>query len=150
MQFCIYSMDEVVTKKFVCKNEDDLRSAAELLLTTFPKHRFFAFYGEMGAGKTTFIKFICEALRAIDIANSPSFSIVNVYKTKDFTEIYHFDFYRIKSLEEVYDIGYEDYFYSDSYCLAEWPEKIESLLPEKNVKVLIDVDHSDGTRIIKF
>jgi tRNA threonylcarbamoyladenosine biosynthesis protein TsaE len=136
-------MDEVVSSKVVCKNEDDLRSAAELLLKTFPKHRFFAFYGEMGAGKTT-------ALQAFDIATSPTFSIVNVYKTKNFSEICHFDFYRIKSLEEVYDIGYEDYFYSDSYCFVEWPEKIESLLPEKNVKILINVDHSDGSRIIKF
>jgi tRNA threonylcarbamoyladenosine biosynthesis protein TsaE len=143
-------MNEAVFVKMVCKNENDLKAIAELLISTYPSHRFFSLYGEMGAGKTTFIKFICEALQSIDTATSPTFSIVNVYKTKNFTEIFHFDFYRLKSLEELYDIGYEDYFYSDSYCFAEWPEKVESLLPEKNVKIFIDVDHVDGSRIIRF
>lgn len=136
--------------RMVCKTEADLKSVAELLLSTFPESRFFSFYGEMGAGKTTFIKFICDALQCIDIVNSPTFSIVNVYKTKNFSEIYHFDLYRLKSLEEVYDIGYEDYFYNDSYCFIEWPDKIENILPEKNVKIYIGVDYSDGSRIISF
>ena len=143
-------MNNVLPSGIVCKNEAELKSVAEVLLKTFPDHRFFSFYGELGAGKTTFIKFICEALQSIDVVSSPTFSIVNVYKTKNFTEIFHFDFYRLKSLEEVYDIGYEDYFYSESYCFIEWPEKIESLLPEKNVKIFIDVDYSDGSRIIRF
>jgi tRNA threonylcarbamoyladenosine biosynthesis protein TsaE len=143
-------MDEVTPTRVICKNESDLVTVAELLLSKFPSYRFFSFYGEMGAGKTAFIKVICEKLDSTDIVNSPTFSIVNVYKTKYFKQIFHFDFYRLKSLEEVYDIGYEDYFYSDSYCFVEWPEKIESLLPDNHVKVYIDVDQSDGTRVIRF
>lgn len=143
-------MADIVSTELICKSENDLKSVAELLLNTYPQHRFFSFYGEMGAGKTTFIKYICDSLQSIDVVNSPTFSIVNVYKTRDFNEIFHFDFYRLKSVVELYDIGYEDYFYSESYCLAEWPEKVESLLPENQVKVFIDVNHSDGSRTIRF
>jgi tRNA threonylcarbamoyladenosine biosynthesis protein TsaE len=143
-------MANTVSTELICKSENDLKSAAEILLNTYPANRFFSFYGEMGAGKTTFIKHICESLQSTDVVNSPTFSIVNVYKTKNFNEIFHFDFYRLKSVVELYDIGYEDYFFSESYCFAEWPEKAESLLPENHVKVFIDVNHTDESRTIRF
>ena len=112
--------------------------------------QFFAFYGKMGAGKTTFVKAICEEMGVEDVITSPTFAIVNEYtsqKTGD--TIYHFDFYRIKKLEEVYDMGYEDYFYGGSICFLEWPELIEDLLPEDAVKVSIE-ETEDGGRIVKF
>ena len=98
----------------------------------------FAFYGKMGAGKTTFIKAVCEELGVEDVITSPTFSIVNEYRSATTDElIYHFDFYRIKKIEEVYDMGYEDYFYSGALCFIEWPELVEELLPEDAVKVEI-------------
>jgi tRNA threonylcarbamoyladenosine biosynthesis protein TsaE len=108
----------------------------------------FAFYGKMGAGKTTFIKAICEELGVKDVITSPTFAIVNEYTT-DNSSIYHFDFYRIKKLEEVYDMGFEDYFYSGSLCLIEWPELIEEVLPDDAVKVNI-TENADGSRTIEF
>ena len=117
----------------------------------------FAFYGKMGAGKTTFIKAICEELGVEEVITSPTFAIVNEYEAtrspltlhpSPFT-IYHFDFYRIKRLEEVYDMGYEDYFYSGSLCFIEWPELIEELLPENAVRVSIE-EQPDGTRRVTF
>jgi len=111
--------------------------AAGALLKEFPGARVFAFYGGMGAGKTTFIKALCAVLGVADIVQSPTFSIVNEYKTTAGDSIYHFDFYRIKKTGEVFDIGYEDYLYSGSYCFMEWPELIESLLPDDAVKVRI-------------
>ncbi len=107
------------------------------MLKEFPGARVFAFYGGMGAGKTTFIKALCAVLGVADIVQSPTFSIVNEYKTTAGDSIYHFDFYRIKKTGEVFDIGYEDYLYSGSYCFMEWPELIESLLPDDAVKVRI-------------
>ena len=98
-----------------------------------------AFYGEMGAGKTTLIKEICKLLGVSDITSSPSFSLINEYLTKEDNSIFHFDFYRINHIEEAYDIGYEDYFYSNSLCLIEWPEKIESLLPENHTRLNIKI-----------
>lgn len=136
--------------KVICKNIDDLHEVSVKLLTKYPLRKIFAFYGELGSGKTTFIKTICKSLRVADIVNSPTFAIINVYKASDGENIYHFDFYRLKSIEEVFDIGYEDYFYSGSYCLIEWPEKIENLLPDHAIKVYIEVNKSDGSRIIKF
>src|ERR1035437_336952 len=115
----------------------ELPSAAKQLLQTCPDKKIFAFYGEMGSGKTTFIKAICETLGVPDPISSPTFSIVNEYRSATGKKIFHFDFYRIKSLNEAYDMGYEDYFYSDAYCFIEWPEKIEELLPENYVKVAI-------------
>lgn len=98
-----------------------------------------AFYGEMGAGKTTLIKEICKSLGVSDITSSPSFSLINEYLIKEDKSIFHFDFYRINHIEEAYDIGYEDYFYSNSLCLIEWPEKIETLLPEDITRVKISI-----------
>ena len=113
----------------------------------------FAFYGKMGAGKTTFIKAVCEELGVEDVITSPTFAIVNEYSSPltvnqlPLSSIYHFDFYRIKKLEEVYDMGYEDYFYSGSLCFIEWPELIEPLLPDDAVRVTI-AEQPDGTRTV--
>jgi len=112
--------------------------------------KVFAFYGKMGAGKTTFIKAICEELGVKEVITSPTFAIVNEYTTEpDGESIFHFDFYRIKKLEEVYDMGYEDYFYSGALCFLEWPELIDDLLPEDAVKVTIKAN-DDGTRTVDF
>ena len=103
----------------------------------------------MGAGKTTFIKAICEVLGVEDVITSPTFALVNEYTSGDGDPIYHFDFYRIKKLDEVYDMGYEDYFYSDSLCFLEWPELIEEILPEDAMKVTI-TEMADGSREVEF
>ncbi|KJF44006.1 tRNA (adenosine(37)-N6)-threonylcarbamoyltransferase complex ATPase subunit type 1 TsaE [Draconibacterium sediminis] len=126
---------------------DDLEIAAKELITAFSDDRVFAFYGKMGAGKTTFIQSVCRALGSDDNVTSPTFALINEYNTADFDSIFHFDFYRIKDIEEAYDLGYEDYIYSGSYCLIEWPEMIEPLLPEKMVEVKIEVQ-DDNTRLI--
>ena len=106
----------------------DLKVIATELQNEFGTHRVIAFYGEMGVGKTTLIKELCAQLGVEDIPNSPTFSIVNEYLTQKGATLYHFDFYRIEEEEEVYDLGYEDYFYSGNYCFVEWPEKIMNLL----------------------
>ena len=125
-------------------------AAQEFLRTVGPAPRVVAFYGEMGAGKTTFIKALCEALGVRDAINSPTFAIVNEYVGRDADHlIYHFDFYRIKKLEEVYDMGYEDYFYSGSLCFLEWPELIEEILPLDVIKVKIE-EQTDGSRTVTF
>ena len=126
---------------------DELEIAAKELITVFSNDRVFAFYGKMGAGKTTFIQSICRALGSDDNVTSPTFALINEYNTANLDSIFHFDFYRIKDIEEAYDLGYEDYIYSGSYCLIEWPEMIDSLLPEKMVKVKIEVQ-DDDTRLI--
>jgi len=114
-----------------------LQNTAKLLLDHFPEERIFAFYGAMGAGKTTLIKAICNELGSNDYVTSPTFALINEYSTSNGSVIYHFDFYRIKKLEEAYDLGYEDYIYSGNYCFIEWPEMIESLLPDGIVAVSI-------------
>ena len=129
-------------------NLDNIRESAREFINNMGSHKVFAFYGKMGAGKTTFIKAICEELGVDDVITSPTFAIINEYSGKDET-IYHFDFYRIKKLEEVYDMGYEDYFYSGALCFIEWPELIEEVLPEDAVKVQI-TEKEDGTRAILF
>ncbi|MBW8324628.1 MAG: tRNA (adenosine(37)-N6)-threonylcarbamoyltransferase complex ATPase subunit type 1 TsaE [Prolixibacteraceae bacterium] len=118
-------------------NLSALQESAKLLLNTFPEDRVFAFYGAMGAGKTTFIKALCQELGSMDYVTSPTFALINEYTTNNGFVIYHFDFYRIKKLEEAFDLGYEDYIYSGNYCFIEWPEMIESLLPEGVVEVRI-------------
>ena len=120
-----------------------LQKSARMLLDHFPEERIFAFYGAMGAGKTTFIKALCQELGSGDYVTSPTFALINEYSTNDGSVIYHFDFYRIKKLEEAFDLGYEDYIYSGNYCFIEWPEMIESLLPEGIIKVrLQETNHS--------
>lgn len=125
------------------ENIDKIRSAArEFIEKVLPEHSVIAFYGAMGAGKTTFIKALCEELGVNDEVTSPTFAIVNEYGQN----VFHFDFYRIKRLEEVYDLGYEDYFYrKDTLCLIEWPELIEELLPDDTLRVEIS-EEADGTR----
>ena len=117
---------------------DNYASAAREFITAMGNRRIFAFYGSMGAGKTTFIKSVCEAMGVKDAINSPTFAIVNEYEDAKGETIFHFDFYRIKSIAEVYNMGYEEYLYSDAYCFIEWPELIEELLPEDTVKVTIE------------
>ena len=116
------------------------------LLHTFPDKHVFAFYGQMGAGKTTFIKQLCKDMGVLDVVNSPTFAIVNVYEWPNSDnavlneDIYHFDCYRLKNLQEALDLGAEEYLYSGCYCFIEWPEMIEELLPEETVKVKISVE----------
>lgn len=131
------------------KSIDKIDEAAREFIEGMGDNTIFAFYGKMGAGKTTFIKAICEALGVQDVINSPTFAIVNEYMAGNGEPIYHFDFYRIKKEQEVLDIGYEDYIYSDCLCLMEWPELIEDLLPEDAVKVTIE-EQEDGSRIIRM
>ena len=125
-----------------------IREAARQFIAQIGEHKVFAFYGNMGAGKTTFVKAICEELGVDDVITSPTFAIINEYRSETTAElIYHFDFYRIKKLEEVYDLGYEDYFYSGALCFIEWPELVEELLPLDAKKVTI-TENSDGSRTI--
>jgi tRNA threonylcarbamoyladenosine biosynthesis protein TsaE len=118
---------------------EEIQTAAKSLLLHFPNERIFAFYGKMGAGKTTFIKALCRQLGSVDPITSPTFALVNEYSTSTNERIFHFDFYRIKDIEEALDIGFDDYLYSGKYCMMEWPENIEPLLPENIVEVKIEV-----------
>ena len=148
------------------ENLESIREAAREFVSQMGHAHVFAFYGQMGAGKTTFIKAVCEELGVSDVITSPTFAIVNEYATSPIPSkggepdstpwgrvggysIYHFDFYRIKKLEEVYDMGYEDYFYSGALCFIEWPELIEELLPEDAVRVTI-AEEPDGSRTVAF
>ncbi len=129
---------------------DTIRESAKEFVRLMGDDTVFAFYGKMGAGKTTFIKALCKELGVEDEVNSPTFAIINEYRSETTAElIYHFDFYRIKKLEEVYDLGYEDYFYSGALCFIEWPELVEELLPLDAKKVTI-TENSDGTRTISL
>lgn len=127
---------------------DNIDFAAARLLKEFEGKKIFAFFGEMGAGKTTFIQALCRKLNVIEVVNSPTFTIVNEYHTENNNTIFHFDFFRIKKIEEVFDFGYEDYFYTDNYCFIEWPELIEEILPDNAVLIKITVDRA-GTRILE-
>lgn len=130
------------------KDLDHIEDAAREFIKNMGDDTVFAFYGKMGAGKTTFIKALCKLLGVEDEVNSPTFAIINEYRSETTAElIYHFDFYRIKKLEEVYDLGYEDYFYSGALCFIEWPELVEELLPLDAKKVTI-TENSDGSRKI--
>jgi tRNA threonylcarbamoyladenosine biosynthesis protein TsaE len=125
-----------------------LPATAQALLNLAGTHKIFLFYGDMGAGKTTFIKALCEQLGVQEPVTSPTFSIVNEYEGSN-AKVYHFDFYRLKNQDEALDMGYEEYFYSGNYCLIEWPEKIPDLLPEHYVKVSIQ-QSSRQTREFSF
>ncbi len=124
----------------------DLEDAAKKIITFAEDEQMFIFDGEMGAGKTTLIKALAKTLGVTEVVTSPTFSIVNEYEANG-SVIYHFDFYRIKDLQEAYDIGYEEYFYSGNICFIEWPGKIESLLPEHYIKIEINVIN-ENTRIL--
>lgn len=128
---------------------DEIGKAAQEFVAAMGERTVFAFHGKMGAGKTTFIKAVCEELGVEDVINSPTFAIVNEYVDGGGNPIYHFDFYRIKNLQEVLDIGYEDYVYSGNVCFMEWPELIENLLPDDAVKVTIE-EEMDGGRKVTF
>ncbi|MET3501476.1 tRNA threonylcarbamoyladenosine biosynthesis protein TsaE [Mucilaginibacter rubeus] len=123
-----------------------LPQAAEAILANSAGNKIFLFYGEMGAGKTTLIKALCEELGVTEQATSPTFSIVNEYTGRD-ARIFHFDFYRLKNQTEALDMGYEEYFYSDAYCFIEWPEKIPDLLPNRYTNIRIRVLDSTSRSI---
>ena len=129
------------------KDKRYLPSAAKKILQVTSGKRLLAFYGSMGAGKTTIIKAVCKILGAVDIVSSPTFTLVNEYKTYRGDAIYHIDFYRIKKTEEVFDFGIEEYFSSGSYCFMEWPELIQEILPPETVNIKISVDN-ENQRII--
>jgi tRNA threonylcarbamoyladenosine biosynthesis protein TsaE len=135
--------------EFLVTDTSGLSPVVKALESLADEVNIVAFYGEMGAGKTTLIKQLCAKLGVVDVVSSPTFSLVNEYITIAGDPIYHFDFYRIKRLEEAFDIGYEHYFFSSFLCLIEWPEKIEQLLPESYVKVTIIVDSETDFRHIK-
>ena len=125
------------------KDKKHLPGAAKELLKHNSDKKIFAFYGTMGAGKTTIIKAICEVLGVADIVSSPTFTLVNEYRTTTGESLYHIDFYRIRNLAEVFDFGVEEYLTGDSYCFMEWPELVEEILPPRTVKVRISVDETE-------
>jgi tRNA threonylcarbamoyladenosine biosynthesis protein TsaE len=126
--------------EIIIKDKKHLPAAARKLLKYTGENKIFAFYGSMGAGKTTIIKAICEVLGTIDIVSSPTFTLVNEYKTLKGDSIFHIDFYRIKKQEEVFDFGVEEYLTGTSYCFMEWPELVEEILPRGTVNIRITVD----------
>lgn len=134
--------------KILIKDKRQLSAAAKKLLKHTGDSRIFAFYGSMGAGKTTIIKAICEVLGATDIVSSPTFTLVNEYRTFKGETLYHIDFYRIKKKEEVFDFGIEEYLSGDSYCFMEWPELVEEILPPERVSVRITVDDNEQRTLL--
>ena len=134
---------------FVVSNINELKDVADEFIKRMNNRRTFAFYGKMGVGKTTLIKEICNKLGVEEHVTSPTLSIVNEYEAKNGILIYHFDFYRIKEIEEVYDFGYEDYLFKNAICFIEWPELVESLLPENTIKIEI-TEEKLGIRSIRI
>lgn len=131
------------------KSLSDLNVVADKFLRLMRDKKVFAFFGPMGVGKTTFIKALCNELGVVEIVTSPTFALVNEYQTGNGESIFHFDFYRIEKIEEVYDFGYEDYFFSGNYCFIEWPDKVAEILPENVVFVQL-VENEDGSRTINL
>ena len=130
----------------IIKNIDSIEVAAQQFVQSIGDGRIFAFYGSMGAGKTTFIKAVCKVLGVGDTVTSPTFAIVNEYHAQG-GKVFHFDFYRIKRLSEAYDIGFDDYLDSGQLCFIEWPELIEDLLPAETIRVTI-TEQADGSRVV--
>ena len=128
---------------------DNIREAAKQFIAAMEDNTVFAFYGKMGAGKTTFIKAICEELGVTDVINSPTFAIVNEYTDAQGEAVYHFDFYRIKKHAELFDLGFENYLDSGCFCLMEWPELVEELLPQETLRVTL-TEQTDGSRMLSF
>ena len=121
------------------RDKSQVKKAAGKFLKMTGRSKLFAFYGQMGAGKTTFIRAVCMALGATDVVTSPTFTLINEYKTAAGNPIFHIDFYRIKKASEVFDFGIDEYFDSGNYCFMEWPELVEEYLPPETVKVRITV-----------
>jgi tRNA threonylcarbamoyladenosine biosynthesis protein TsaE len=138
------------TTQIISRSPDDLPAVAKTLLEKYPEKRVFAFYGSMGAGKTTFIRELCQQLNVADNVASPTFSIINEYKTTAGDSIFHFDFYRLTNASDALAIGSEEYFYSGDYCLIEWPEIVKFLLPENTVTVNIEADAIGEERVFTF
>ncbi len=136
-------------RKLVASRPEAMQSVASEILAAFPNLRIFALFGPMGAGKTTLIQSFCKVLGVEGVVSSPTFSLVNEYTTQQDETIFHFDFYRIEKIEEVYDIGYEEYVYSGAYCFMEWPEKITELLPDSYVYISIE-ENENRERIVSF
>lgn len=136
-----YTLKQCPKNGLLLLNEEGRQVAATDILFSTEPHRVYAFYGQMGAGKTTFITQLCHDMGTTDVVNSPTFAIVNVYDAQEphKGEVYHFDCYRLKDIREALDLGAEEYFYSGNYCFIEWPEMIEPLLPEDTVRIHIDV-----------
>lgn len=133
----------------ILKSLSDLNVVADKFLHLMRDQKVFAFFGAMGVGKTTFIKALCNELGVVEIVTSPTFALVNEYQTGGGDVIYHFDFYRIEKIEEVFDFGYEDYFFSGNYCFIEWPDKVAEILP-KNIVFVQMVENKDGSRTINI
>ena len=129
--------------KLVISDKRHLHTSAKELIFQTGDNKIIAFYGTMGSGKTTIIKAVCEILGAVDIVTSPTFTLVNEYRTLKGESLYHFDFYRIRKIEEVFDFGIEEYFSSGKYCFMEWPELIEDILPPETVRIRIEVDDKE-------
>ena len=136
-------------KEIKLNSLDDIKEVARTFLAEIHGNKLIAFYGHMGAGKTTFVKALCEELGVEDVVNSPTFAIVNEYTDREGESVFHFDFYRIKSLEEAFGIGFDNYMESGCFCFMEWPEKVEEILPEETLRVEIS-EQEDGTRLIKI
>lgn len=133
-----------------CTGIKELHRVASQILSLYPSEKIFLISGKMGAGKTTFIKEICKQLQVVDVVNSPTFSIVNEYKTSKGYSVYHFDLYRIRESNELLDIGYEEYLFSDSVCLIEWPELAMELLPTSFVLINIEEEERTGDRLFEI
>ena len=132
---------------FEINNENELDFISKEIIEKF-KSKVFLFYGEMGVGKTAFIKSICKHLNVLDVVSSPTFSIVNQYINDQDEFMYHFDFYRTNNKNEIFDIGYEEYLFSDSFCFIEWPERLDNLLPNKYLEIKMKL--RDGNRVIRI
>ncbi len=140
-------MTKDIVDIYRCKTVDELEKIGQRLLEKHYNKKVFAFFGEMGVGKTSFIKILCRLLGAEESITSPTFSIVNEYKTRNNNSLYHFDMYRINA-DELFDIGYEEYFFSGNYCFIEWADKIKHLLPEETV--VVEMKEVDGERVVLF
>jgi tRNA threonylcarbamoyladenosine biosynthesis protein TsaE len=135
--------------KFIVGKEKELKGLSQKLIEKYRQQRIFAFSGELGTGKTTFIKYICDVLGVRDLVRSPTFTIMNQYSGPDGSAIYHFDFYRIKNIREVYDLGYEEFFYSGNYCFIEWAEHINELLPNGTIRIEMDIKENKREIVIR-